>query len=424
MVNDMRNISLLFFWFLLFLYSSDVASSEINIEAVLKKKIYKHKQNEIHLVRSVARIFNKHTAARGTAFFVKHNQKLRLVTNFHIVCCFRGPVGEALFISTSDQNTTPISNIVHLDPYNDLAVLEVEGVFSDYFLELNGDRFLQKEDKVRVFGYISDYSDVIRLKGKVIENGPYFDTGVLNFYQLSGMSGSPVFREGDDFVGGIIIESADNVGLITPVSKINKLMTKEKACVDGESCQFIAVSSLLARANHGDPHAQFVLGILLNKGFGSYLAYYVEELGQDIGLNRLLWWFLSADFKHTQAMLNFGVLLVGDNERDTEAGLQWVLKAAKKNDIPANYVVGSLFLLSDEENASSKAEEHLTVAAFSGHVLAQAKLGKFYRKKYEESNNEDEKKNYKEKSLFWNRKAAKENHYPPAAREILEILAN
>ena len=421
----MKNIVLSFIWFLLFVYSafaySSVGPSELHV--LLNKEIYKYEQAEAHIAYSVVSIFNKYTSGRGTAFFISPN---RLVTNFHAVCCFLGPVNETLFISTLDQKEVAVSNIVYLDPYSDLAVLEVSGFSSEYFLKRDEGHPVQKEEDLRVFGYIADYPELIRLKGKMVGEGNYFDTSTFSFYELDGMSGAPVFREEGNKVRGVIFTSSYNVGLITPVSKINKLMTNEKVCEDGKLCQLAAVNTLFTKAQQSDPHAQFILGVLLNKGFGPYLAHYVEELGQDIELNKFLWWYLSSESEHVEAMLNFGLSLIQrKNQDDIEEGIRQIRKAAEKDNIPANYVAGMLLqtVLSDEEDALNKSENHLVMAASQGHVLAQFNSGKFYRKKYEESGTDEEGELYKEKALFWYRKAARENNYLPAAKEILEIMS-
>ncbi len=422
----MKNIFLSFSFFLLFTHAffaySSVESGELH--SVLSKEIYKYQKEEAHLAYSVASIFNKHTSATGTAFFINSN---RLVTNFHAVCCFREPVNETLFISTFNQQQVAVSNIVYLDPYNDLAVLELDDFSSEYSLTLDEADFFQEEEKIRTFGYVADYPDLTRLKGAMIEKGDYFNTGMLNFYEIDGMSGAPVLREEEDLVTGVVFISSYNVGLITPVSKVNELIATGKVCKEEESCQFTAVNSLFTKANQSDPHAQFILGNLLNRGLGPYLAYYVEELGRDIQLNKFLWWYLASESGHIEALLNFGLSLIERrNQRDIKEGIQNIRIAAEKGNVPANYVTGMLLqtVLSDEENALSKSESHLVMAASKGHVLAQFDLGKFYRKKYEESDTDEKKALYKERALFWHGKAARENNYFPAAKEILEITGS
>ena len=274
---------------------------------------------------------------------------------------------------------------------------------------------------------MADYPDMTRLEGAIVEKGNYFDTGIVNFYEINGMSGAPVLRKGEDIVTGVIFTSSYNVGLITPVSRINELITSGEACKDEELCQLAAVNELFTKANQSDPHAQFVLGTLLNKGFGPYLAYYVEELGQDIGINKFLWWYLASESEHVEAMLNVGLVLIQrENQEDIEEGIQSIRKAAEKGNIPGSYIMGILLqtVLSHEEDALNRSENHLIMAASLGHVLGQFELGKFYHKKYEESDADEEREFYKEKALFWHRKAARENGYSPSAGEILKIITS
>ena len=422
----MKNIFLSFIWFLLFVYSSFVYSSatQSDLHIALSKEIYQSKQEEAHLAYSVVRIFNKHTSANGTAFFISPD---RVVTNFHAVCCFRGPVNENLFISVSHQPPVAVSNIVYLDPYNDLAVLKLDDFSSEYFLTLDKTDIIKEKEEIRAFGYVADYPDIIRLKGAMVEKGNYFDTGIVNFYAVDGMSGAPVLREGTDMVTGVISTSSYNVSLIVPVSRVNKLITGGEVCKDEELCQLAVVNELLTKANQSDPHAQFVLGGLLNKGFGSYLAYYAEELGQDIGINKFLWWYLASESEHVEALLNFGLVLIQrENQGDIEEGIQNIRKAAEKGNIPGNYIMGMLLqtVLSYEEDALNRSENHLIRAASVGHILAQFDLGKFYHKKYEESDTDEERGFYKEKALFWHGKAARENGYLPSAGEILKIISS
>lgn len=458
--------------FLLFVHSS-VAVDELN--SLLSREMYKYEQNEVDLAHSVVRLFNKHTNGYSVGFFISPT---RVAALFHGVCCFNSPISETLSI-TQDGKSIAVDKVVYADAYSDLVVVEVSGFVSKDFLKLSEKDDLQIKDEVRTFGYVANYPNVVRFKGKVVEKGSHFFKSALSFYELSGGSGTPVFGK-DDTVKGIIFTTSANVALVIPVRKLREIMKEKETCMVWKSCQSAAMNTLVSRIEQQDAHAQYILGLLLKKGLGPYLVDYIDRYKVDISLDGVLLWYLAAEAGHKEAMFNFGSILIRfNNKKDINGGIQFIRKAAEAGDISANHSMAVLFRhflsklegaldmkdvlnvddilgvgdalgikdalnredILDMEGALSggdtldiwdvlgmldaldKEEHYLTIAASQGHVFAEVDLCKFYHKKYRESKTDKERKFYKEEALSWCRTAAWEHGHPEAARMMLRILS-
>ena len=451
----MRNV----LWLLGFSLFTNYSVAVNQLHSLLNREMYKYEQSEAHLARSVVRIFNKHTGRYGVGVFINPT---RVATNFHVVCCFGSPINETLFIK-KEGKSIGVDKIVGIDPYSDLAVMEVSGFSSEDFIPLSEENDLQVKDEIRTFGYIADYPDVLRFKGKKVETGSHFYKGALSFYELPGMSGAPVLKKGDNTLKGIVFTSSVNIASIVPVRKLKDLMNKEEICSDWKLCQSSAMNALLARIEKSDEHAEYILGLLLKIGLGPYLKDYVDQDKVDVSSDMWFLWYLAAEKNHKEAKLNMGMMMTSlKNKKDIHKGIQYIQEAAEAGDISANYVMSVMFrhfLNKIEENAFdietaldiwkvlgikvslsmedtldrwdaldirsalSKQERYLIIAASQGHVFAEVDLGKFYYKKYKESNTDEERKFYKEEALSWCRKAARDHGHLEAARRMLRILS-
>ena len=204
------------------------------------------------------------------------------------------------------------------------------------------------------------------------------------------MSGAPFLYEKNNTVVGMLFAVSSNIASIKPVWEMNEVIAKQKFCLDLQSCQSTAIDRLITQAEGENPQAQYMLGLLYIK-LGAYLIITEEKFG----LEHLLWWSRAAEAGYTEAMVNFGAILMSiGNRKNIKEGFQLIQKASEKGNIVASYLLGELFtgMFSQKENALSKSEKYFTLAASRGHIWAQLRLGQFYQRRYEESSTDEEKK--------------------------------
>ena len=400
------------FWF--FISPSFAVDEDVDLHSLFRKEAYRPKNSESHIARAVVSVFNEASSGKGTAFFISPNQ---LVTNFHVICCSDAPVSEFLFIFT-DRDTKQkraISKVIYADAYNDLVVLEIDDFSVEHFLELDEADDIQVGDRVRGFGYIADYPNIVRLEGNIVsvENTVY--GSIFNVYQLSGVSGAPILGEEDNKVKAVVFGASTNLGLLISAREIQELMKREP-CTDSRLCQDSSLRTLFDLADGGDAHAQYTLGALQFRLASLLPRSFDEE-------DTVMWWYLAAEQGHKVAMNNVGAFL---SALDIADGLEWIRRAAEEGDIPAIHSMGLhyWFNLKQGENSFKQAEHYLKNAASQGYVSAQLDLCQFYYEYAKAADRDKKKEEYQEKALKWCRNAAREYSHPGAVGMMLEILTN
>ena len=130
----------------------------------------------------------------GTGFFISKNE---IVTNAHAVSQ-AADIKEITIVQEGDPRRLKAKKIARLSIRHDLAVLEVEGVVSD-FLSLPED--LSNSLKLYALGYPNDRLTEIRQTGTLKENSFFSDNS-----NIRGAGGGPVLNEAHELAGVLHLE--------------------------------------------------------------------------------------------------------------------------------------------------------------------------------------------------------------------------
>ncbi len=426
-----------YMFLLLFVNTSLAVNENEGLEHILSLDVYNPSEDEFSVTQAIVPIFNKSTASRGTAFFISPD---RLVTNFHAVCCFRGPVNENLYITTKEGEKVKIDKLIYTSAYHDFAVLKINGFSSDHFLNLAEENNIEIHDDIQSFGYVAKSQDIVRLKGKIVDKDGDLYGGTFNFYRLYGFSGSPIMYGNNNEVAGIIFLGVHNIGYIIPAGKITEMMGLNRPCSDPTSCQANALHFLVNQAKSEDAQAQFILSSLLysDSSPSKNFDYFLEKDILD-KLSQLVFLYSSAEAGYSHSMVEWGRILMNTNNRsDYISAGNYFLQASKQNNILAHFFRGGWLLNEIEMQDSTLDDEsidfHRTEAMINsfkksasvGHLMSQWMLGRIYYDEYKASqtNTDDETatERYKQQALKWLRMAGNENHHSSAVRLMLEIL--
>ena len=180
----------------------------------------------------------------GSSFFVSEN---KVVTNYHViselesgsnVILFQaeGSVlplsglesgsNVILFQAQGEERILKVKRIAALSILNDLAILEIEGVVSD-FLSLPVED-LDASKNLYALGYPGGRFQEIKQTGVLLKDDKFFMDHVDGYADVGGISGSPVLNESHQLVG--IVYAKDNSSL----SFINAQTLK--SLIESEHC--------------------------------------------------------------------------------------------------------------------------------------------------------------------------------------------
>ena len=155
-----------------------------------------------------------------------------------------------------------------------------------------------------------------------------------------------------------------------------------------------AAAQLIAKAEGGDPGAQYLVGKLYQDG---------PVLIPD-GVEARYWFDQSVRQGYTPAQYALGKLYLSDDVevRDSVLGVQWLEYAARHGSGYAAYRLGKEYLKGEiVARDSAKAQEYLTQSADAGNQYAQYALGKLYLDRQD-----------REQACYWfTQSAARGNEY-------------
>lgn len=427
-----------YYIFLLLFVNISVAEKMEQIHSILSRDVYNPIEGELPIIQAVVPIVNQSTNNRGTAFFISPN---RLITSFHGICCFKGPINETLYIITKEKGKVEIDKLIYASSYQDWVLLEINDFSAEHFLNLSVKDNIEIQNDIHSFGYkyYNNNLNVIRLKGKIIDKTGDLYGGTFNFYQLYGFSGAPIIYGDNNEVVGIISMAVTNIAYIMPVSKITEIIHVSNPCSDSTSCQANALRFLVDRAESDDAQAQFILSTFLykNREHNMNFEYFLEQsiLDEPYYLSLL---YRSSQIGYSHSMVEWGrILMLTGNSKDYISAGNYFLEASKQDNILAHFFRGA-WLLEQMKNAISYSERiyfqtetinSFEQAASAGHVTSQLTLAQMYYNKYKEGkadktefSTEPGNRLYEEIAMEWLRRAENENNHPEAMQQMWKIL--
>ncbi len=329
----------------------------------------------------------------GTGFFISENT---IVTNAHVINAVKD-LEEITIVQEGNPRRLKVKKIVRLSIRYDLALLEVDGVVSD-FLSLPEDSL--KSSNVYALGYPTSQFREIRQTG-VLKADYFFsdnsDTG--------GASGSPVLNEDHQLVGvlhGGIYNCSAFIGLETLKSFI-----KDEYFLYESNIQ--KSFKLLRESFEKNPQE-------VKRGKDSFNI--SEHLIARGDLPRAKWWLKKAAQKgHAPAQYQLAVMYyTGEGmEQNTQRARELLEKAAQQGYAPAQYLLALMYSngAGMEQRYTARAIEWYEKAAQQGYAPAQYLLAEMYYKG--EGGKTD-----KPQARYWLEKAAQQGFDP--AKTILEML--
>jgi hypothetical protein len=174
----------------------------------------------------------------GTAFFVDEHT---LVTAKHVVQKSSGEVHKDVFLTnTPDGGVTPVFEVQLCD--RDMALLKVKKEFHINAVSFSNE--LSLDDQVNIRGYYDKQSSQKSYSNRVSGYQSSEHTFELQNHLTQGLSGSPVFLEGDICGVTKAINTSKNLTYVIPISELCMEIKFSDEEVNVEKKQEKIVSSL------------------------------------------------------------------------------------------------------------------------------------------------------------------------------------
>ena len=329
---------------------STAFSEELTIEkAKIAKAIWKIKVNE----------------GIGTGFFISEN---KIVTNAHVVRKVKD-TEEITIVQEGNPRRLKASKIVSLSIRDDLALLEVDGVVSDFII-LPEDTF--NSSNVYALGYPNGQFQEIRQTGALTKDYFYSDN-----FDISGASGSPLLNEAHQLAGVLYQQNATLYQQSIYKSHI--------MFIDLETLNsFIKDEYFLCKGNVQECFKSLRESFETNtqevkKGGNSYNIY--EHLSIRGDLPRAKWWLEKsaeqgfATAQHSLALMYYNGKGV---EQNTQLARELLEKAVQQGYAPAQFLLALMYLKGEVEQNIQREIELLEKAALQGFAPAQYNLALMY----------------------------------------------
>ena len=356
----------------------------------------------------------------GTGFFISEN---KIVTNAHLVKHGKG-TEDITIIQKGNPRRLKASKIVSLSIRYDLALLEVDGVVSD-FLSLPESPL--NSSNVYAFGYPNGQFQEIRQTGVLTAN--YFFSDNFN---IRGASGSPVLNEAHQLVGVLYKQRSNSIFFISLDTLKSFIKDEYFLCEDNvQECfkslresfeknpqdvksgknshniyQYLSQKGDLTRAREwlekaaeqGYALAQIDLAEMYHKGKGVW---------QDLPLARK-WLEKAAEQGHALAQFDLAAMYYkGEGGvQDLPLARKWFEKAAEQGHALAQFDLAAMYYKGEGGVQDLPlAREWVEKAAEQGYALAQHNSAVMYYKG--EGGAQDI-----HRAIKWFEKAAKQGHAP------------
>ena len=331
----LRAVKLSLFLFCFFLASINIQNnSKILIEPFSVAFSKELTIEEAKIAKTVWKIIGN--GWNGTGFFISNN---KIVTNAHIIDKVKD-LEEITIVQKGNPRRLKVNKIGRLSIRKDLALLEVDGVVSDFII-LPEDTF--NSSNVYALGYPNGQFKKIRQTGDFKDG--YF---LSDNSDASGASGSPVLNEAHQLVG-VLNQGANNYHGFMGLKKINAFIKEEHFLCAGNVQECF---KLLRESFEKNPQE-------VKRGEDSYNIYnYLKTRGD---LLRANWWLeKAAQQGFLMAQNELGTYYYKEKEptQDTyRAARYWFKKAAQQGFILAQYNLGMMY--DKGEGGGTKIHLHL-----------------------------------------------------------------
>ena len=327
----------------------------------------------------------------GTGFFISENE---IVTNAHVVKNIKD-IEEVTIVQEGDPRRLKARKIARLSIEHDLALLEVDGVVSDFLSLPEGPL---NSSNVYALGYPNGQFQEIKQKG-VLKEKNYF---ISDMSYIGGASGSPILNEAHQ-LAGVLYEALSNIAFFIEVETLKSFINNKIFLCEGsiQECFKSSIErieqntqevksgkdsyniSVYLRTRGDLPQTKWWLEKAAEQGFAQafYNLAYMYRNGEGGGGQNV---HQDRDFLKKAAEQDFPPAFYNlaemynsreGGEQDIDKTIELLAKAAEQGLAPALYYLGMTYLRGGVAQDIDKAIELLTKAAERSFAQALCDLG-------------------------------------------------
>ena len=307
----------------------------------------------------------------GSGFFLSPRL---LVTNFHVVEDFGKDFPEGIdLIQNGEPSGMRIKRLISASAIEDVAVLETDRD-APFYLNLREKPLSANEDAF-ILGYPGGAFRFLRKTGPLMNFGGFMGFS-FNLMKAAGLSGGPALDSGGS-VSGIFHTSSGGFGLLTKSNHLKGVLEEEpppgatrcSPTAPAKECLDEAKRLAFEKAAEGDALAQYSVGhrSLMEKDFEAAVH----------------WLDRAAEQGYAPAQDSLGAMyLHGDGvKRDLKKAAFLIAKAAEQGNARSQFNLGFMYLHGEGvEQDLEKGVLWTTKAAEQGNAAAQFNLGLMYLK--------------------------------------------
>ena len=332
-----------------------------------------------------------------------------LVTAFHVVDEFVGPVRDRLFFEDPyTYENIPLTTIVGLSEKYDLAALRAEGYEPEncYSVDDSPEIDVNVSERVTLYGFDRDYHPA-EISGRIEEEVFYRNesfrlvrTQIYNGH-LSGMSGAPVLSESNQLMGIVSRDFKMDVLFVNRLRLKDFLAQEEMTCTSHQ-CIYEENKRLQSQAEAEDGIAQ------LQMGFREYRTGRFPEAFK--------WYEKAVHYKIPVAYYNMGFMYEKGYgvPQDGKRAILWFKEAADRGLILAEYIMGLMYYRGRLIRQNfTLAGHHFLNAGNKRYPLAEYAMGDMLANGYGFKKNMETAKNFFKRSA--------RQGYPPAIKKLREL---
>ncbi len=314
--------------------------------------------NKAQIAKAVWRIIGEKSS--GTGFFISKN---KIVTNAHVVQSAKD-AEEITIVQEGNPRRLKVKKIVRLSIRYDLALLEVDGVVSD-FLSLPEDPL--NYSNVYALGYPKGQFQEIRQTGVLKEDSFFSDNS-----DTGGASGSPVLNEDHQLVG-VLHGGIYNYNIFIGLETLKSFIKDEYFLCEGNIQE--SFKSLIESFEKNPQEVK--------SGKDSFNI--SEHLSARGDLPRAKWWMEKAT-QQGYAPAQFRLAWMYDKgegvEKDIQRAIKLLEKAAQQGYAPAQFRLAWMYDKGEGVKKDiQRAIKLLEKAAQQGFDPAKTILDKVFKKK-------------------------------------------